>query len=86
MTELEIYKFVQENELEWHHSFDGFNNDVTLFIPYCLMEEFSNMTKSYLEECETIGNATLRYGYLAVEMLPFFYNYGINLENVFSKS
>jgi hypothetical protein len=82
MTELQIYKFVHENELEWH----WYGDDVVLFIDFELISNFAKMVKNYILCHDSEYNATLKEDCIAVCMSDVFDYYGIFLEKVFNKS
>jgi hypothetical protein len=82
MTELELYRFVKNNNIEWHYTEDCYENlDVIIFLYYFQLEDFTTMIKSYLTDSEAIGH--LRDGYIGIEMSGICYHYGIELERVF---
>ncbi len=41
MTELELYKFVEDNNIEWHYNWD--KSEVILFINIYLLDDFNKM-------------------------------------------
>lgn len=81
MTELELYKYIQENGIEWHRYENDGKEDVLIF-PYIFqLEEFANMIKNATDEegveCRIKGN------YVAVWMLDICEYFGIEMDNVF---
>ena len=84
MTELELYKFITNNNIEWHYTEDCYGDlDVIIFLYYFQLEDFTKMVRSYLTDNEAICH--LRNDYVGIEMADICSNYDIELEKVFLK-
>lgn len=84
MTELDLYKFIQENNIEWHwHEFLG-GDDVIAFFYFFQIEEFAKILSKDVFDDEGI-ECVMKDGYLALQMKDICDYYGIEMENVFPK-
>lgn len=82
MTELELYKYVNGNNIEWHWAENNEGvNDVFILPLICQLEEFSKLIKSSLQD-EHI-TCYMRNGYLAIWMKDICERYDIDIINVF---
>ena len=80
MTELELYKFVVENNLEYHWH----DEDVILFINFYLLDDFTKLLGfSILDEEGIICH--LKEGYICIWMFSICENFDIELKNIFKK-
>ena len=51
MTSLELYKFVEDNNLEWHYIDTGFyEKDVMLSVPPELLKDFAQLIKGAFDD------------------------------------
>ena len=81
MTELNIFKFVTENDIEYHYVGDG----LFVFIDYELIPAFAVIIKDYLDYNEDDENCKLKNGYIGMNIKPVFDFYGLDIESVFPK-
>ncbi len=77
MTDLELYKFVTKNKLEWHYA-DG---EVILFLPFYLLAEFATATLSFWEDDPR--RVVMRPDSIALDMGEVCDHYGLNMEEIF---
>lgn len=83
MTELKLYKFINDNAIEWHISYNNNHEDVVVFIPFDKLEEFTKLAKDTMLD-EAI-ECHMRTSYIAVWMKGICEFYDIELDNVFQK-
>lgn len=85
MTVLDLYKFVTNNELEWHeHKNDEGRDDVLLFIPHQDIRDIADLLGNGIFDeagiqCHWKGH------YICVWMEPVCEYFGIDLWEVFEK-
>ncbi len=85
MTELELYKFVNDNDCEWHWNYDG---HLTLFISHHYLKDFCDMLQySDFDDGGLPGEQRLCYdGSVALcQFEEVCEIYDIEPENVFPK-
>lgn len=81
MTELELYKYIHDNNIEWHIQDNDGADDVLIF-PYTFqLEEFQKLVSSIEEGVPCV----LKGNYVAIWMGDICDYYGIILENIFPK-
>ena len=80
MTELELYKFVKENDCEYHWE----DYDVILFVNFYLLDEFTKLLGYNMLDEEGI-KCNLKQGYVAIWMFSICESFDIVLENIFEK-
>jgi hypothetical protein len=81
MTELELYKFINDNNVEWHKRDNEGTEDVVI-LPYIfLLEEFSKLIKDYDSDEGLI--LRLQKDYVGIWMKDLCEYFGIELNNVF---
>jgi len=82
MTELDLYKFVVENDIEWHKiDSEDVNSDTVFFVPIWNIEEFNSLVESYILDNDF--NCVMKpkyFGFLMNEICEY---YGIDTNNVF---
>lgn len=85
MKELELYKFIQENDIEYRYqvNYETKKDDLLVWIPFYLVEEFAEMIKSINSDSPT--NCCLTENYLCFWMDDICSYFGIELESVFKK-
>ena len=93
MTELQLYKFVTNNDIEYHwkkkHSAkqenltDDEKNEVLLFVNIRNLEEFNKLLRTSIQDEEGI-NCTMKQGYFVFCMDYICDYFDIKLENVFT--
>ena len=89
MTELELFKFTKDNNIEnhWYIRRDDFGNDesseIIYFLYFYQLEDFMKLIKGM----DTDGplKCNLMDGYIGFDILPICEYYGIDPENVFEK-
>jgi uncharacterized lipoprotein YehR (DUF1307 family) len=83
MTELQLYKYINDNNIEYHYEDNNGEEDVLIFPRYYEMEELTKMIGSSLEDGKM--KAILRDTYLCVWMKDICEVHGIEMSNVFKK-
>jgi len=83
MTELQLFKFIQENKPEWHWEKNEGEDDVILFLYHWDLEEFGELIKDAIEEYPTI--CYFKANYCCFWMKSICDYFGIEIENVFPK-
>jgi hypothetical protein len=82
MTELELYKFVQDKEMDWRGA------DYThlyLWIPFYALEEFTKLL-GYDYLCEDGEEVSLQYNCVCVDLLDICENFEIDPTNILPKA
>lgn len=82
MTELELYKFINDNDIEWHWQENDGADDVLVFPHFSQIEEFAKFVKGISENGFP---CTMMNGYFAFWMNDICNYYGIDMEKVFAK-
>lgn len=82
MTELELYKFINENNIEWCKQDNNGTEDVLIFPSFYEMKAFKNLLPSSIFDGGGI-ECTMMDGYFCFWMKDICENYGLKLENVF---
>lgn len=80
MTELQLYKFIKEHDIEYHK----FGDDIVLFVNYYLLEEFSKLLGTSILDEEGI-KCTMKEKYICFDMKYICDYHGIDMENVFDE-
>jgi hypothetical protein len=81
MTELELYKYINDNGIEWHRQDNDGTPDIIIF-PYIFqLEEFCKLVMGYESEEGVI--LRLFGGYVAIWMQDLCDYYGIDIDKVF---
>jgi hypothetical protein len=84
MKAIELYRFITENDIEYHYRDNNGTEDVIIF-PYTFqIDEFSELLKSY-DYCDGGIECFLMDGYFAIWMKDVCEYYGIELSEVFDK-
>ena len=82
MTELELHKYIVENNIEWHrHENDG-ADDVLIFPAFHQIESFCKILSSGILD-DTGIECRIKDGYFCVWMCYICDYYGIEMNNVF---
>jgi hypothetical protein len=86
MTELELYKFVTRNELEYHWTKKdrGLVDDVILFIPHYLIEQWSRLLGTSIMDDEGLP-CVMKDTYVCFYMDDICDYFGIELINIFKQ-
>lgn len=81
MTELELYKYINENDIEWTRQDNQGNTDVMIF-PYLFqLEDFCEIIKNY--DIDEGLEMRLKNGYVAIWMSDLCEYFGIDVDKVF---
>lgn len=80
MTELQLYKFVKDNSVEFHWH----DSDVILFIDERNIRGFMELLEYRSFDDDGI-ECVMKFGYVCVSMRSICENHMIELENVFGK-
>ena len=98
MTALNVYKFVKDNNLEYHWDvnwdfvtpeYSAFcnhappHNDVILFVPLNSIAEFNHMMKRAMEESGV--QCRMKYGYFCFWMKDICDFYDLDINEIFEK-
>jgi len=79
MKELDLYKFINKNDIEFHWEKD----EVIIFIPFDLLTEFTNMI-GYAYFHNTIQHCVMKDNYICIHMSNISEYFNINMKDVFS--
>jgi hypothetical protein len=82
MTEVQLYKFINDNNIEWHRHKNEGTEDVIILPTLRESIDFVNML-DYCQLDEDGIECRLKKGYLAIWMLEICEYYGIEIENIF---
>ena len=80
MTELELYKFINDNDIEYHWHED----DVILFVNFYLLNDFTKLLGYNMLDEEGII-CHLKESYIAIWMFSICEHFDIVLGNIFKK-
>ncbi len=84
MTELEFYKFLEFNKIEYSWSRKDNKQDVVCFIPLFLCEAFYKLIDG--NHYHGIVECVLKEGCIALFMADIFEYHGIHLEAIFENT
>jgi len=85
MTDLDLYKFIKDNSIEYHWSSIENEEKVFMFIPIYFIEEFYQLIKStYLFDEEGLS-CNLMDGYFVFEMIDICSSFNIEYEKIFER-
>jgi predicted CDP-diglyceride synthetase/phosphatidate cytidylyltransferase len=79
MTELNLYKFINENNIEWHYEQDG----IYMFVSFYLLKEFTAMIRTYLSD--SVFEVVLKDTYICLKINEICEYFDININNIFNK-
>jgi hypothetical protein len=82
MTELQLYKFVTDENIEWHRELNDGNSDVVMFPKFDQLSELCKIFSTSILDDEGL-NVILKDGYIAIWMDEVCEYHGVRLENVF---
>lgn len=88
MTELALYRFIQENDIEYNIFADEnpFKiNKVYAFIPIYLIQEFVDLFKKSLLLIDNPLECNLKEFYLCIELIQICDHFDIEPENIFKQ-
>lgn len=83
MTELELYKFIKENNIEWHRADNEGTSDIIIFIYIFQLEGFYKIIKGYMDDDGGLAVRLLN-GYVAVWMNDLCEHFDVDMNNVFT--
>lgn len=84
MTALELYKFVNDNDIEWHWSNNGDKLDVIIFVNFYNIDDFHKILSDSIFDDEGII-CHMKDGYFCFWMNDICEYFGIYLNEVFEK-
>ncbi len=88
MTELQLYKFITLNEIEWHEEKRYENgtpsDDIIAFIPYYLLGYFNEALGNHISDDRGI-DCVFKSGYICFWMAQICEYFDIEPNNVFKK-
>src|ERR1044071_6126440 len=85
MTELDLYKFITDNEVEYHWHDHNDKGDVICLISFYELKDFCKMVEPIaMTDSEGI-KCNLQDDCIAIWMLDICEYYGIDMENVFKE-
>lgn len=82
MTELELYKFITDNSIEWHHDNSDGVLDVIVFLHIYELADFMKICGSSIFDEDGI-DCVMKDGYIAVWMNDICNYHGIEINNIF---
>jgi len=80
MTELKLYRYIDDNNIEWH--WDG--DDVLIFPYYFQIKDFMDLLGASAFDDDGIL-CVMKHNYFAIYMKDMCENYDIDIETVFPK-
>ena len=83
MSELELYKFVSDEMLEYNHHENRGEKDVILFVPFYQLEDFNKLLGEGITE-ESGIECTMKHNYLYFWMKGICDYFDIDVHNVFT--
>jgi hypothetical protein len=84
MKALELYKFINENSIEWHSGNNGGQNDIVIFLLVSQIEDFIKIIPTSMFDDEGI-DCIMKNGYFVFWMRAFCEYNDIELREVFDK-
>lgn len=86
MTELELYKFIEEFSVEYHWGMNDNIKDVVI-MPYSFnLDDLEKLIESFIIDQDEGLEIVLKHGYVCVWMKEICEWYDIELEKVFEKT
>lgn len=85
MEALQLYKFIQDNNIEWHRNENDGKDDVIIFVMIYQIKEFKELLSSTILDEGGIECRMLD-GYFAFWMNDICDHYGIDMNKVFDGS
>lgn len=84
MTELDLYKFITENDLEYRWQDNKGEEDLLIWIPFYLLEDFTKMINlDYIGE--SYLDVVLQSNAICLFLSTVCYAYNIDIETVVEK-
>ncbi len=84
MKSLDLYKFINDNKIEWHKQNNDGGRDVIIFLYYYHIEDFRKILSTSLFDDSGI-ECRMKDGYFCFWMRDICEYYGIELNEVFDK-
>ncbi len=84
MGELELYKFIKENDIEYHWNKNDGNDDVIIFINFYELKDWSNLLGGEITH-ESGIDCIMKDGYFCFWMDDICGYFGIDITKVFDK-
>ena len=84
MSDIELYKYIAENGIEWHWGSNKGEEDVIIFPNFYQLDSFCKLVGSFTFDDDGI-DCVLQDGYLAIWMNSICEDNDIELINVFNK-
>ena len=84
MTELDFYKYINENNIEWHWRNNNGTEDVIIFIYLFDLEYFCDLVKDKTDYDEYGLDVKIKNGYAIIWMNDLCDYYGIDLNEIFT--
>lgn len=84
MTELQLYRYIKDNDIEWNHFYDnefGYM-DIVIFPKLWQLDELSDLLSNSVFDDEGI-KCHMKKGYVAIPMRDICDHYDIDMHNVF---
>lgn len=82
MTELELYKYINENDIEWHRYKDNKIEEIWILPKFYQLPEFHKLCSPCLFDDGGI-ECRMKDGYLGIDIIPVCEHYGIEYNNIF---
>ena len=82
MTELDLHKYIQENNIEWHRQDNDGIDDILIFPSFNQIEALHKILSPCLFDDEGI-ECRMKDGYFAIWMQDICNYYGVEMNNVF---
>lgn len=83
MKEITLYKFVNENDIEYHYV--NSEDDIILFVPYYLIEDFVETIGTSIMDEEGL-ECVLKRGYIAIMMQNICNYHNVQMFEIFDKT
>ena len=84
MTELDLYKYIQENNIEWHWSYNDGEKDVIIFPYFFQLEDLANkLSPCFFDDGGR--KVTMFDNYVSIWMRDVCEYYGVDIEKVFDR-
>jgi len=85
MTELQLYKHISDNQLEWKWENFKDGEDVIIFLRHFELADFASLIENFLHYDEPF-NVVVTSSSVAIRMQEICDFYGIEIESVFPKN
>lgn len=83
MKEITLYKFVHDNDIEYHYVES--EDDIILFVPYFLIAEFETTIGTSIMDEEGL-KCVLKSGYIAIMMRNICDYHNVQMFEIFDKT